>query len=115
MEHIAHVQGVVTVVNCSDNACFLKTFAVIDFYRCVCVCVCGGGVIVIETADRGVKETNICHRGPTVHIYICRLVLMPDSLSLVWGRSMHVAKFPILHVFKTLPLQQFSSDPIQTL
>ncbi len=37
---------------------------------------------------------------------------MPDSLSLVWDHSVHFAKFPI---FKTLQLQQFSLDPIQTL
>ncbi len=29
--------------------------------------------------------------GPTVHI--CRLLLLPDSLSLVWGHSVHFANF----------------------
>ncbi len=33
-------------------------------------------------------------RCTTVHI--CRVLLMPDSLSLVWGHSLHFAKFPIL-------------------
>ena len=32
-------------------------------------------------------------RGITVHKY--RVLLMPDSLSLVWGHSVHFAKFPI--------------------
>ncbi len=34
---------------------------------------------------------------------------MPDSFSLVWGHSVHVAKFPILP-FLTFCLYQFSSD-----
>ncbi len=29
-------------------------------------------------------------------VYICRVLLMPDSLSLVWGHSVHFAKFPML-------------------
>ncbi len=33
------------------------------------------------------------NRGTTV--YICRVLFMPDSLSLVWGHSVHFAKFPI--------------------
>ncbi len=35
-------------------------------------------------------------RCTTVHIPVCRELLMPDSLSLVWGHSVHFAKFPIL-------------------
>ena len=31
--------------------------------------------------------------GTTVHI--CRVLLMPDSLSFVWGHSVHFATFPI--------------------
>ncbi len=43
--------------------------------------------------------------GTTVHI--CRVLLMPDSLSLVWGHSVHFTNFMI---FKSLLLSQFSSD-----
>ena len=35
---------------------------------------------------------------PTVHV--CRVLLMPDSLSLAWGHSVHFAKFPILRFSK---------------
>ncbi len=42
-------------------------------------------------------------------VHICRLPLMPDCFSLlVWGHSVHFAKFPILHFFKALLLSQFS-------
>ena len=37
-------------------------------------------------------------RGTTVHIYM--VLLMPDSLSLVWGHSVHFAKFPMLRFSK---------------
>ncbi len=37
-------------------------------------------------------------QGITVHVW--RLLLMPDSLSLVWGHSVHFAKFPILQFLK---------------
>ncbi len=37
-------------------------------------------------------------RGTTVHI--CRVLLMPNSLSLVWGHSVHFAKFPMLRFSK---------------
>ena len=48
-------------------------------------------------------------QGTTVHIL--KVLLVPDSLSLVWGHSVHFAKFPILR-FLTLPLSQFSSAPL---
>ncbi len=35
-------------------------------------------------------------RGTTMHI--CRVFLMPDSFILVWGHSVHFAKFPILRL-----------------
>ncbi len=38
-------------------------------------------------------------RGTTVHI--CRVLLMPDSLSLVWVHSVHFAKFSILRFSNT--------------
>ncbi len=46
---------------------------------------------------RPIVERNgrkIGTRGTTVHK--CRVLLMPDSLSLVWGHSVHFAKLPIL-------------------
>ena len=33
-------------------------------------------------------------------VYICWVLLIPDSLSLVWGHSVHFAKFPILQFLK---------------
>ncbi len=37
-------------------------------------------------------------RGATAHIY--RVLFMADSLSLIWGHSMHFAKSPILRFSK---------------
>ena len=37
-------------------------------------------------------------QGTTVHI--CRVLLMPDSFILVWGHSVHSAKFPMLRSSK---------------
>ncbi len=46
---------------------------------------------ISKTADCRAKQT--CGtRGTTVHIYA--VLLMPDSLSLVWGHSVHFAKLP---------------------
>ncbi len=50
---------------------------------------------------------NFGTRCTTVHI--CRILLMPDSLSLIWGHSVHFAKLSILQ-FLTLLHSQFSSD-----
>ena len=44
-------------------------------------------------------------RGPTVHI--CRVLLMPDSLSLVWDHLVHFAKFPIPRFSKHYSLNNF--------
>ncbi len=54
-------------------------------------------------------------RGPTVHI--CRVLSdsLPDSLRLFWCHSVQFVKFFDSTIFKTLLLQQFSSDPIQIL
>ena len=47
--------------------------------------------------DHKVKRTKIFDlKGPTVHI----LLVMPDSLSFIWGHSVHFAKFPILQFSK---------------
>ncbi len=50
-------------------------------------------------------------RGSTVHI--CRVLLMPDSLSLVWGHSVHFAKFPILRFSKRYLPNNFCWIPPQ--
>ncbi len=42
--------------------------------------------------------THVLVLGAIVHI--CRVLLMPDSLSLVWSHSVHFAKFPILRFSK---------------
>ena len=44
------------------------------------------------------KRIKFGTRGPTVHI--CKVLLMPDSLSLVWGHLVHFAKFPSLQFLK---------------
>ncbi len=38
---------------------------------------------------------------------ICRIILMPECLSLVWGHSVHFAKFPILRVSKRYSFNSF--------
>ncbi len=52
---------------------------------------------ISKTDDCRVNQTKIWDSG----YYICRLLLMPDSLNLVWGHSVHFAKFPIFTIFKT--------------
>ncbi len=47
-------------------------------------------------------------RCNTVHI--CRVLLTPDSLNLVWGHSVYFAKFPILQFFKLCSSPNFASD-----
>ena len=44
-------------------------------------------------------------RGTTVHI--CRVLLMLDSLSLVWGHPMHFAKFQCYYFQNSTPLPIF--------
>ncbi len=63
-----------------------------------------------KMANRRVKRTQIWDSGATMNI--CRVLLMPDSLSLVWVHLVHFAKFPILQFSKTtcMFLSQFSSD-----
>ena len=41
-------------------------------------------------------------RGPTLHT--CTVLLMPDSLSFVWGHLVPYAKFPILRFSNASPL-----------
>ena len=47
-----------------------------------------------KTADRRAKRTKIWDSKYTT-VHICRVLLMPDSLSLVWCHSVHFAKVPI--------------------
>ncbi len=63
--------------------------------------------LIIERNGR-----KVWTRGTTGHI--CRAVLMPDSLSLVWVHSVHL-QISESTIFETLLLQQFSSDCNQTL
>ena len=67
---------------------------------------------ILKTADRRAKRTKFGTRGTIVHT--CRELLMPDSLSLVWGHSVHFAKFSDLMIFETLLFQQFLSDSNHT-
>ncbi len=46
-----------------------------------------------KRADLRAKRAEIWDSDPKV--YICRILFMPDCLSLVWGHSVHFAKFPI--------------------
>ncbi len=46
-------------------------------------------------------------RGTTVHI--SRVLLMPDSLSLVWDHSVHFTKFPLLRFSKGYCSRSFHS------
>ncbi len=49
---------------------------------------------ILKIVDRTAKRTKFGTRGTIVHI--CRVLLMTDSLSLVWSLSVHFAKFSIL-------------------
>ncbi len=40
-------------------------------------------------------------------VHIGRVLLMPDSLSMVWGHLVHFAKFPILRFSKCYSLNRF--------
>ena len=62
---------------------------------------------ILKKADRRAKRTKFWDSGTTVHIG--RVVLMPDSLSLVWGHSVHFAKFPMLRYSKGCCSHSFHS------
>ena len=49
-------------------------------------------------ADRRAKQTKIWDSG--YYATNMGLLLMPDSLSLVWGHSLHFVKFPIFQFLK---------------
>ncbi len=67
---------------------------------------------IFKTADRRAKQKKIWDsKYSSVNMLG---TLMPDSLSLVCGHSVHIAKFPLLR-FSKLFLSQFSSDFNQTL
>ncbi len=42
-----------------------------------------------------------------ISVDVCRVLLMPDSLSLVWGHSVHFAKCPILRFSKHYSFNNF--------
>ncbi len=49
---------------------------------------------ILKTANPRAKRKEIWDLGPIEHIR--KALMMPVSLSLVWGYSVHFAKFPIL-------------------
>ena len=49
---------------------------------------------ILKTADHREKRTKIW--DSEYHMHICRVLLMSDSLILVWVCSVHFAKFPML-------------------
>ncbi len=49
---------------------------------------------ILKMADRKVKQSKIWDSG------CYSVLLMPDFLTLVWGDSMHFAKFPSLQFSK---------------
>ncbi len=58
---------------------------------------------ISKKSDRRAQGRKFGTRGTSVRIWM--LLLMPDSLSLVWRHSVHFAKFPILQFL------QFCSSP----
>ena len=71
---------------------------------------------ISKTANCRAKRTKIWDSGSYMYsASMLRVLLMPYSLSLVWGHSVHFAKFPMLRFSKHyILLQQFSSDFNQT-
>ncbi len=56
---------------------------------------------------RLIVERNVRKFGPRgTTVYICRILLMPDSLSLVWGHSVHFAKIFDSTIFETILFRQ---------
>ena len=51
-------------------------------------------------------DENLGLGRTTVHIYT--VLLMPDSMSLVWGHSVHFAKYSDSTSFETLLLQHYT-------
>ncbi len=62
---------------------------------------------ILKMADRRAKTTKFGTRGP--RYYVCRVRYMSDSLSSVWGRSVHIATFLMLRFSKRY---SYSFDPI---
>ena len=62
---------------------------------------------ISKTANRRAKWTKMWDSGTTVQI--CKVLLMPDSLSLVWADSVHFAKFLILQFLKLSSSLKFLS------
>ncbi len=57
----------------------------------------------------GVIRCTFSKIGPQLKtaLQICRVLLMPDCLSLVWGHFVHFAKFPILRFSKRYSFNSF--------
>ncbi len=53
---------------------------------------------ISKMADHRAKRTKVWDSGS--YSIFCRVLLMPDSLGLVWGHSVHFLKFLILRVSK---------------
>ncbi len=53
---------------------------------------------ILKTAHRRANGRKFRTRGTMVQT--CSVLLMPDSLSLVWGHSVHCVKFPMLRFSK---------------
>ncbi len=69
--------------------------------------------IILKIANYRVKWWKFGTRGTTVHTY--KVLLMPYSLSLVWGHLVYFEKISNFTIFKTLLLSHFSSDFNQIL
>ena len=68
----------------------------------------------LKMADRRVKQMKIFGTYCTT-VYIGRVLLMPDSLSLVLGSFGALCKISDVKIFKRLLLPQFSFNFNQTL
>ena len=56
---------------------------------------------ILERVNRRAKRTKIWDSG--YYSYICRVLLMPDSLSLVWGHTVHlICKIFDVKIFKRI-------------
>ncbi len=54
-----------------------------------------------------VERNGLLFGGRHTTVHMCRVLLMPDSLSLVWGHSVHFAKFPIPRFVKHYSFNNF--------
>ncbi len=64
----------------------------------------------LKMADRRAKQTKIWDLGYYSAHRLGRVVLMPNSMNLVWDHLVHFTHFPILWFSKRYSFKQFSSD-----